>query len=133
MHAHDVDPSQGAERARGHGGGEAVGRRPVDNASERGLAAGAKEHRVAQITQGAKEAQAHEILRGTLPETESGIEDQPLWRNPEGAAACRNRRHLIHELLSEVDCVLASGDLFAVMHDDNRHAALSGELEHLVT
>ena len=41
MHAHDVDPSKRAECTRGHGGGESIGWSPVDDATERGLAAGA--------------------------------------------------------------------------------------------
>jgi hypothetical protein len=94
MHAHDVDTSKCAERARGHGGGEAVGWGPVDDPPERGLAAGAEQHWVAQITQGAEEAQAGEVLGGTLPKAESRVKDQPFGCNAESSAARRNRHHL---------------------------------------
>ena len=132
MHAHDIDPSKGSERARRHRGSQAVGWRSIDDASQRGLAARAKEHGVAQITQGAEEAQGDKVLGWTLPEPESGVEDQPLRRNAESATARCDCRHLVHELLGEVGGLLARGHLFTVMHDDDRHTTLSGELQHLI-
>ena len=81
MHAHDIDPSKGSERARGHRGRKAVSWGSIDDASQRGLAAGAKEHGVAQITQGAEEAQGDEVLGRALPEAESRIKDEALGRD----------------------------------------------------
>ena len=95
MHAHDVDPSQRAQCTRGHRGGEPIGWSPVDDATERGLTAGAKEHRVTQIAQGAEESQGDQVLGGTLPEAKSRVEDQLLWRDAKRAATRRDRRHLL--------------------------------------
>jgi hypothetical protein len=132
MHAHDIDPSKGSECARGHRGRQAVSWRSVDDAPQRGLAARAKEHGVTQITQGTEEAQGDEVLGWALPKAESRVEDQPLRRNTQSATARGDCHHLVHELLGEVCCLFGSGHLSPVMHDDDRHAALSGELEHLI-
>ena len=88
---------------------------------------------MAQIPQGAEEAKADEVLGGTLPEAESRVEDQPLGRNAKRPTARSDRCHLVEELLGEVHGALARSDLAAVVHHDDRHAAVSGELQHLIT